>query len=273
MVADPPERQAELAGELIRRGDPPVQHAEQPVAERMGDRSQERLVELARVLRRLRIGLGHGLVRPRRNVRLFVTNCHLAATSSDGNRLRRNDESRTHWLASSRIAVRGDARRRPAWPPRDRFSGTRRTPSVGIPAASPAATPGRRVLDHDAASGGSASRSAASRNMSGAGLPCSTSSPAIVTSNARPGVGQRAVQPLAHRRGGDRDRHAARPQLRHRGRPRRRTPRAARRSARTARRLSSGQQHLGRGQRDALGEERVRARVGRADARPRGRRR
>ena len=42
---------------------------EQPVAKRMRDRSEERLVEFARVLRRLGIGLGHGVLRSSSNIR------------------------------------------------------------------------------------------------------------------------------------------------------------------------------------------------------------
>ena len=39
VVADPPERQVELARQLVRARDPPVEHAEQSVTERVGDRS------------------------------------------------------------------------------------------------------------------------------------------------------------------------------------------------------------------------------------------
>ena len=60
VVADPPEREAELARELVRARGAPVQHAEQAVPKRVGDRSEERLIELACVLRRCwRFGLGH----------------------------------------------------------------------------------------------------------------------------------------------------------------------------------------------------------------------
>ena len=49
--------------------------------------------------------------------------------------------------------------------------------------------------------------------MSGAGLPCSTSSPAIVVSKRQAGAGERAVQALAHRGGRDGDPDAAGAQL------------------------------------------------------------
>jgi len=59
VVADAPERQFELAGELVRARHTPVEHAEEPVPKRVRDRSQERLIELAGVLRRWGFGLGH----------------------------------------------------------------------------------------------------------------------------------------------------------------------------------------------------------------------
>src|SRR6185503_7377584 len=62
--------------------------------------------------------------------------------------------------------------------------GTRQTASVNIPAARPACTPGGLSSITTHADGSTPSREAARRNMSGAGLPCSTSSPATITSNA-----------------------------------------------------------------------------------------
>ena len=64
VVADAPEWQAELTRELVRARRATVEHAEQTVSERVGDRSQERLVELTRVLRGgWGFGVGHFGVR------------------------------------------------------------------------------------------------------------------------------------------------------------------------------------------------------------------
>ena len=59
VVADPPQGQVQLARQLVRAGGAPVQHAQQPVSQRMGNRPEQRFIEFARSLRRVRFGFGH----------------------------------------------------------------------------------------------------------------------------------------------------------------------------------------------------------------------
>ena len=149
-----------------------------------------------------------------------------------------------------RRAVAGE-RRRCACPPR-----------------APAATPGAGVLDHRAARRLDAEPPAAARNMSGAGLPCSISSPATVDRErvGQPGAGERAVQPRARRGGRDRDGEAARAR-------RSRTVSSASANGSSSVSISANSvagvavpERVARLQPgDPLGEERVHARVRQAD--------
>ena len=113
--------------------------------------------------------------------------------------------------------------------------GTRQTPSVGIPAARPAATPGRESSTTTQRAGGDAEPLGREQEHVRRGLAVLDLVARDRDLELQAGARERAVQPLAHRGGRDGDPHATRPQVRDRLDRVRERHEVARRSARTAR--------------------------------------
>ena len=130
-------------------------------------------------------GLDEGAARPHDGL-----GPELAAVADQSTRVHERDPS-------SKDGVRADAfddARRLV----DRAPATRRTPSVGMPAAMPGGDPGRRVLDHDAALGSTPSRSRREQEHVRRGLAVLDLVARDRDLERQARAGQRAVQPLAH---------------------------------------------------------------------------